>query len=551
MRGWIAPHLQAHRMNQAQPFWSSARIVIVVALFITVFGNVTEFSALLDWYRESGTYPPYIASLFVVQFLLLVFLFALLTAHPAYRLTLVVLLLITAVAAYFVDNYGVIIDRQMLINTLQTDRSEIAGLASYRMLLYLGLLFILPAAWLYRIRIRSQTILTRLRLHLGLAAAAFTLTVLITVSMNSFYASFFREQEAIRVYSNPMASLYAAYQLARKNILRHKHAFEAVAEDAFIPESDVDRELVIVVVGETVRADHFSLNGYGRMTNPLLSRRNIVSFTNATSCGTSTAVSVPCMFAVDDRDNFDTSEAAFRENVLDILARAGVTVLWRDNNSSSKGVANRVRYEDFRTADKNPICDPECRDVGMLDGLDSIIAEQQDGDILIVLHQMGSHGPAYFQRVPDEFQEFQPVCATNQLDQCSAEQIANSYDNTILYTDYFLDQVIAFLGKYDDRFETALLYVGDHGESLGEAGLYLHGMPYMLAPDAQTHVPLILWFGRQHDDLDINLLRMQGGQPVSHDDIFSTLLGMFEVSSKVYMPERDLERRAMKADLGV
>jgi lipid A ethanolaminephosphotransferase len=159
---------------------------------------------------------------------------------------------------------------------------------------------------------------------------------------------------------------------------------------------------------------------------------------------------------------------------------------------------------------------------------------------------MGSHGPAYYERVPAAFQKFQPICETNQLDQCTDEQIRNSYDNTILYTDYFLDQTLDFLKQYDDRFETAMLYVSDHGESLGEAGIYLHGMPYLLAPDAQTHVPMLLWFGAQHTDLDIEKLRQQNASKLSHDNLFHTLLGMFEVTSEIYRPEMDLQQRALR-----
>jgi lipid A ethanolaminephosphotransferase len=227
-----------------------------------------------------------------------------------------------------------------------------------------------------------------------------------------------------------------------------------------------------------------------------------------------------------------------------VLQHAGVSILWRDNNTGSKGVALRVPVEDFSTPELNPVCDDECRDVGMLHGLRDYIDGQASGDILIVLHQMGSHGPAYFKRYPREFRAFVPTCDTNQLDSCSEPEIGNTYDNTILYTDHFLGEVIGFLRSYDDRFETVMLYAGDHGESLGEAGLYLHGLPYWLAPDAQTRVPLILWFGKNYHDVDVDAMRQLRDEPLSHDNLCHTLLGLFEIDSEVYDGALDLLQRS-------
>jgi lipid A ethanolaminephosphotransferase len=176
----------------------------------------------------------------------------------------------------------------------------------------------------------------------------------------------------------------------------------------------------------------------------------------------------------------------------------------------------------------------------MLVGLQDYIDRHPAGDILIVLHQMGSHGPAYFKRYPAEFRAFTPTCETNQLDSCTQEEISNTYDNTILYTDYFLSRVIDLLRANDGGFETALLYVSDHGESLGESGVYLHGLPYLIAPDAQIRVPLVAWFGRNYDDVDRAALRQLRDRPLSHDNIFHTMLGLFEAGSEVYDPKQDL-----------
>jgi len=240
-----------------------------------------------------------------------------------------------------------------------------------------------------------------------------------------------------------------------------------------------------------------------------------------------------------ERGEFSKDKARTQENLLDVAKRAGVHVLWRDNNSDSKDVALRVTYQNYKTPENNPVCDEECRDEGMLVGLDEYIRQHPEGDFLIVLHQMGNHGPAYYKRYPKAFEKFTPVCKTNQLEKCTREEINNAYDNAILYTDYFLSKVIDFLKPYSKDFDTAMFYVSDHGESLGENGLYLHGLPYIMAPDEQKHVAAVLWLGDGFG-LDITTLKGKQNQEMSHDYIFHTVLGLLKVKSKVYKQEKDI-----------
>jgi len=288
------------------------------------------------------------------------------------------------------------------------------------------------------------------------------------------------------------------------------------------------------VVGETARADRFSLNGYQRETNPLLKKEQLVSFSNFWSCGTSTAVSVPCMFSNINASDYKKENVKSTENIVDVLQHAGVNVLWLDNNSDSKGVALRVPYQSYKSPEINTVCDPECRDIGMLKNIQGYIEEHPQGDIFIVLHQMGNHGPAYYKRYPAEFEKFTPVCKTNQLEDCSKEELNNAYDNAILYTDYFLSEVIGLLKENVENFETAMFYVSDHGESLGENGLYLHGLPRFIAPDTQTHVPAIIWFDDGFYGLDMKLLARKTDNKYNHDNVFHTILGFMEIESATY-----------------
>ncbi len=501
------------------------------------------------WLISSSTNQLYMVVLSLYQFLLLLFLISLLTMHKWYKHVLAIFYLLAAISAYFADSYGVIIDKDMLINAAETNVAEAMGLLSWRALIYFIALFIFPVFILYKVEITPQTVVKRIFYHSALALIALLMILITFLASSAFSASFFREQKQIRVYSSPLSVLYATSQIASRTFFNRSQAFTKIGEDAVINPPSDDRELIILVVGETARSDRFSLNGYDRDTNPLLSKESVVSFTSAASCGTSTAVSLPCMFSIEGKDRFDLSKFKHKENLLDVIGKTGASILWRDNNSGSKGVADRFTYEDFTTPKNNLVCDSECRDIGMLKGLDEYISKQNKGDIVIVLHQMGSHGPSYHERVPEVFQRFKPVCKTNQLDKCTTEEINNAYDNTIFYTDYFLSEVIKFLKKYDDCFETSMFYVSDHGESLGESGIYLHGMPYSLSSKGVTNVPLILWFGKElikNQNLDVDLLKRQRNKPISHDEVFHTILGILEIETGIYKKEKDLQFLGIK-----
>ena len=323
----------------------------------------------------------------------------------------------------------------------------------------------------------------------------------------SYYASFIREHKPLRYYANPAYYVYSTGNYISQFFKTEAPLLKQIGLDAKIPSTDTHRELLILVVGETARADRFSLNGYERETNPLLKRENVISFSNFWTCGTSTAISVPCMFSGYRQSEYDHDKANATENLVDVLKHAGVNVIWLDNNSDSKGVALRVPYENYSTTGKNPICDVECRDEGMLPRIQEYISEHKKGDIFIVLHQMGNHGPAYYKRYPREFEKYSPTCKTNQLESCSKAEIDNAYDNAILYTDYFLSKVVGLLKQNSAEFESAMFYVSDHGESLGEKGLYLHGMPNFIAPDTQLRVLAILWFADNFNDIDSESLK--------------------------------------------
>jgi lipid A ethanolaminephosphotransferase len=514
---------------------------VILALFFVLFDNVTFATKVANVYTPSWENAPFLASLGIILGCVIIIVLLLFSNRYTFKPIAILLLLCSSFTNYFMQTYRVIIDDTMIQNTLETNAAESFDLITLTLVGYVVFLGILPSIAVYYTPIRYGSFKKELLDTLKGVVVSIVLIVIMLFSFSQHYTSFFRENKPLRMYTNPTFYLYSTGKYVYDTFYKRENVLQPLGRDAKqIKPPQERRRLTVMVVGEAARANRFSLNGYERQTNPLLAKENIINLSNVSSCGTSTAISVPCMFSHLERRNYNDATAKNTENVIDIVHHAGVSVLWRDNNSDSKGVAIRVPYEDFRSPKKNSLCDEECRDEGMLVGLQEYINAQQ-GDILIVLHQMGNHGPAYYKRYPKAFEIFTPTCKTNQVEQCTPEEIGNAYDNAIVYTDYFLSKTISFLKANESVFETALVYMADHGESLGEKGLYLHGIPYFMAPREQTHVGAFMWFGKGFETREeVQKLRMNAENAYSHDNLFHTLLGLMRIETSVYDKTKDI-----------
>jgi lipid A ethanolaminephosphotransferase len=411
----------------------------------------------------------------------------------------------------------------------------------------LVLFVLLPAWWVWRVPVvfapgGRQALRNLGTAGLGLGAAA--LAVLLVFQP---LASAMRNHKQLRYLMNPLNSLYAVGQAAAQP-LRRPAAIVPLGQDARVaaPAPGARPPLLMLVLGETARSDHLGLNGYARDTTPNLAREGAVSWREARSCGTSTAASVPCMFSHLGRAGFNARDRDY-ENLLDVLDHAGLAVLWLDNQAGCKGVCDRVPHASTAGSKDPALCaGGECLDGVMLQGLDERIAalpaERRARGVVLVLHQMGSHGPAYSRRSPEESKHWQPECGSVNLQDCSGAWLVNAYDNSIAYTDRFLGDAIGWLQREGARYDTAMLWVSDHGESLGENNLYLHGLPYALAPDVQKHVPWVTWVSAgfsQRTGVGTECLRALRDAPVSHDNYFHAVLGLMQVQTSVYRRARD------------
>ncbi len=517
------------------------------ALFIVGFFNASFFRAIFNLADYQGLRD--VAFTVNVALLLLALnyiLISIVTFPYVAKPLLSLMLCLAAGAAYFMDSYGIVIHRLMIQNMMETDLFEVEGLVNKTLIFYFFTLGLLPALMLSKVTITFDTFAKELWKKTKYISISVVGILVLIMSMSQDYASFFRNHKPVRQLANPLNFVYAGFSYFTSiNGTIDVKPIESDATITLFGKEQIRPTLFILVVGETARADHFGINGYDRDTTPLLTQQNIINFTDVVSCGTETAVSVPCMFSTLGRSHYSDNKAKSQEGLLDVISHAGIAVLWRDNNSSCKGTCNRVAYENMQHLKVPDLCNEhECFDEILLHQLNEKISVSK-GSQFIVLHQKGSHGPDYYNRYPKSREHFAPVCQDKQLQNCTKGELVNTFDNTIRYTDYFLNNTIEWLKTKDKEYNTSMLYLSDHGESLGEKNLYLHGMPYAIAPKEQKQIPFFLWMSAgfaKANTIDTKCLKKMSAAAYSQDNLFHTVLGMLNISSHVYKTKLDIVR---------
>ncbi|WP_321277535.1 phosphoethanolamine--lipid A transferase [Thiomicrorhabdus indica] len=534
----------AKRLSNFSIELSYPMLLILLAGFWVMFANQSFYQALFKIYPLSVDEGLFLAAVSLLLWASLVLVLSLFVFHRFSKAIIIILLMVTASSAYFMDSYHTVIDEDMITNILKTDQAEAFDLLNMKLFGYLFFLGIIPSVFLlYAVKLKPVGWKKALLQRMGLFVVSLIIALTAVFSASEQFSSFLREHKSVRYFSNPSFYLYSSAKFIGQSFKAEAAPFQSIAMDAKkIPSTSAPKpKLLVMVVGETARGDHLQINGYPQPTTPNLERLmqsgNLISFQQATSCGTSTAYSVPCMFSALGEDDYSPTKAKQQENVLDVLKRVGIEVLWLDNNSDSKGVADRVAYQSYKNSDINPVCDVECRDEGMLANLDEFVGQHPQKDMVVVLHQMGNHGPAYFKRVPESFRRFTPTCDTNELSECTQDELKNTYDNAILYTDEFLQKTIDWLKNYS-QYETAMIYASDHGESLGENGIYLHGLPNFMAPQEQRDIPMLVWMNDTNNAKFANAQQKQA-LATNHDALFHSILSFMEVDTQLYQAELD------------
>ena len=533
--------------------WHPTSLLAVLAIWLATVGNLPFWMAIWKLPETQGWGA--LATMGSLWLILLALLgwFLCLWVWPRWLKPAGLAMLLTVTSSsYFMLTYGVVIDSSMLANVAQTDAREVRDLLSWSMLAAVVMGVVLPGVWLWRQPVRVVSVKPLLVRQLGVALLVFLVAVGLFWMSFQDIASLTRNHKQLRYMINPFNSVYALTRLAVGQATQAVQPLQVIGEDASLrmpPTSEATAPLVVVILGETARAANFGLGGYARDTTPELrkiqAQGDLAYFSDVKSCGTSTQTSVPCMFSHMGKTAYEDNKGRF-ESVLDVLQRAGLAVLWLDNQSGCKGVCDRVPNV-ATTALKVPeFCTSgECLDEVMLHELPKHLATldpaKRAKGTVVVMHQMGSHGPAYYKRSPEAMKTFQPECSSHALQNCPPEHIVNAYDNSILYTDHFIAKTVKWLQAQSRP--TALIYVSDHGESLGEKGLYLHGMPYSLAPKEQIHVPMLVWLSKplqRERNWRMDCLQSQSAKALSHDHLFHSMLGLSQVDTRLAKPELDL-----------
>lgn len=527
---------------------SAQQVVLRLSVYLVLAANWPLWLQLARIGGAPSLYMRSAAALAVLIACGMAAVFAFLAWTRGMKLLWWLVVLVAALSQYYMLTYSVVMDPGMAANVLQTDAHEVADLLSLRMLLAVLAVLLLPTWWLLRVRIPAMRPLRQAWRNLAMLALALGVAASTVAATSRDLAPLMRNHPQLRYLMNPLASLYSTSVSAMRPVFARSHALVPMTQGAALGDSYAAAArplLFVLVVGETARADHFGINGYGRDTTPELAKRGVMSWRDVRSCGTSTLASLPCMFSPLGKSGFESRSAEY-ENLLDVAQAAGLAVLWLDNQSGCKGVCDRVPHaaasEGLGEQARAGLCDGgECRDEAMLHGLDARLAAmpaaQRERGVLLVLHQMGSHGPAYYKRSTGAAKRFMPECRTEVLADCAHGELVNAYDNSIAATDIFLGKTIDWLRGKGARYDTGMLYLSDHGESLGEYGLFLHGMPYGMAPDVQKHVPMVAWLDDallRRERLSAACLRAGADARLTHDNLYHTMLGLLDVRSPSY-----------------
>jgi lipid A ethanolaminephosphotransferase len=521
--------------------------VLLVAGFTLIGLNLHFWRLLFEAVRPTTAFEwLFLLSAAVTVLALLNLVFGAFAVPYIFKPAAAVLLLVSAAAAYFMGQYGTGVDAGMLRNVLETNSAEVRDLISPALLGYLLLAGALPAALLARAEIAYRPLRRELVIKTIGGLLSLAIIALATLPFTAAFISVFRENRRLLSFLSPLNSIRAVYNHVEELAQAKRSGLVPVAADAHkLGRPSGQRSLTVIVVGETARAANFSLNGYPRPTNPRLAARpDIINFSQAYSCGTDTANSLPCMFSNLGRSKFSIGQADGQENLLDVVQRAGVSVLWRENQAGCKGVCARVPTEVLVNTKLPKFYEvADALDDRLLQDLPGKIAAL-DRDGLFVLHMMGSHGPAYYKRYAKDFERFTPACNEAQFSRCTTQEIINAYDNSILYTDHILGELIELLAQADRQgVATAMIYVSDHGESLGERGLWLHAMPYAIAPDVQTHIPMLVWLSPRYaqvSGVNVGCVAARKDQRVSHDNFFHSVLGLLDIRTSAREEKLDI-----------
>jgi len=511
---------------------NSTRFIVVATLLNLLFYHYPLYSfalSRLDAFSAHGILTLISLTLLSVMLTSVALSVLFFISTKLVKFVCIVFVLVNSIALYFMTTYKVVLDYSMIGNILNTQTSEASSYWHPTLLVYFLLLGLLPSWIIWHLKFKP---VKRIKLIINA-----TIIILVSVFWIYFNSSTWLWLDKYSKYVGGQIMPWS-YVI---NTIRFQSDVHASAENQQLLTSaqfkNNDKKIMLLIIGETARKQNFSLYGYERDTNPLLAKDNVIALNNPSSCATYTTESVACILS-----HINGAAPEF-EPLPSYLQRQGVDVIWHTKNWGEASI-NVATYKE--KGDLKPLCKGEKCDFDevLLSGLSERIAASKKNKILVVLHTKGSHGASYYSQYPKRFEQFKPVCKSVDLSECTYDELVNAYDNSILYTDYFIHQVILMLKQTKEA--SSLLYVSDHGESLGESGFYLHGTPMAFAPKEQTQIPFLVWMSEQFvEQKEIDLGDFKQSQSHSHANVFHSVMGALDMQSEFYKPKLDVFNQSL------
>ena len=433
------------------------------------------------------------------------------------RIVLAILSIINATATYFVLTYGVFIDATTIENVFNTRYSEASGFFSWGLWLFIIVFGLLPALFcLFQPVVMGKV--KKLGIYCGCSLAIILVIGLLNIKQTLFLSQHDTELGGLL---QPWSYIANTYRII--NFSMNEQAEEIKLPDGKI--TDDEKAVVVLVIGESARKANFQLYGYKRDTNPLLSKQKDLKVFQANSCATYTTAG--CEAILEPKDCGDLYEL-----LPNYAFRMGADVSWRTSNWGEPP----IHVDEYLT-------DPELATIfGVSNAYDDIlfrglrerIESSAKNKVLIVLHTSISHGPQYASKYPKELEIYKPVAKNVEEGQKNVGMLINAYDNTILYTDFLLDGLINTLRAMTD-WKSCMIFISDHGESLGENEIFMHGLPMQLAPKEQYEIPFLVWTSE-----DFRAYRSDLPEVLEQHYIFHSVLNLLSIQSPAYDEDFDI-----------
>ena len=451
----------------------------IVSVGTLLLYNLPFFNYVAQNTNGSAGGKLFLMASLVVVMLALNFMMAYLTMwllRMVGRILLAVLSLINATAVYFIYTYSVMIDATTVENVFNTRYSEASGFFSRGLWLFIIVLGVLPALYCL-----LQPVVLGKAKRLGICCGTALAVVLVAAAANIGQTLW------ISQHDTELGGLLQpwSYVVNTCRVISSHH--DEQAEEIKLPDgtiADHEKAVVVLVIGESARKANFQLYGYGRDTNPLLSKQEELKVYQATSCATYTTAGAKAILEPKNSDDL-------YELLPNYAFRTGVDVSWRTSNWGEPPIHIDEYLTDPQLAELYPGKKNTYDDI-LIYGLRERIESSKKDKVLIILHTSTSHGPKYADKYPKEFEVYKPVAKNIEEGEKNVGMLVNAYDNTIRYTDFLLDSLINTLRPMTD-WHRAMIFISDHGESLGEKGIFMHGLPMKLAPKVQYEIPFLVW----------------------------------------------------------